>query len=219
MSRLINFMILEGVPVETVILILMLPVIATLIALLRQVIGLKGFGLYTPLIVSFAFVATGLRYGLVLFVAVWVVGSFIRVLVRRFRLLYLPRMAIVLTVISVVILFMFAEGAYSSRTGFIASSIFPVLIIITLGEKFVAEQMDRGTRSAFVLTLETLVLSVGSYFVITWGGLQSAILRYPAIVFLTLLVNIFLGRYTGLRFTEYIRFREVIQHVDIPKKK
>lgn len=219
MSRLINFMILEGVPVETVILILMLPVIATLIALLRQVIGLKGFGLYTPLIVSFAFVATGLRYGLVLFVAVWVVGSFIRVLVRRFRLLYLPRMAIVITVIAVVILLMFAEGAYSSRTGFIASSIFPVLIIITLGEKFVAEQMDRGTRSAFVLTLETLVLSVGSYFVITWGALQSAVLRYPAIVFLTLLINIFLGRYTGLRFTEYIRFREVIQHVDIPKKK
>lgn len=219
MTQLINFMVVEGVPVDTVILILMLPVIATLIAVLRQIIGLKGFGMYTPLIVSFAFVATGLRYGLILFVAVWLIGSLVRFLVRKFRLLYLPRMAIIITVIAFVILIMFAEGAYSGRSGFITASIFPVLIIITLGEKFVAEQIERGSRSAFVLTLETLVLSVGSFFVITWDWLQSAVLQYPWIVFLTLVINILLGRYTGLRLTEYIRFREVIKNVEFPQKK
>ncbi|MBI3120465.1 MAG: hypothetical protein HYZ08_02495 [Candidatus Kerfeldbacteria bacterium] len=219
MTTVIRFMIAEGVPIQTVIFILMLPVIATLIALVRQIIGLKGFGLYTPLIVAFAFVATGLRYGILIFLAVLLFGTAMRVIVKQFRLLYLPRMAIVISVVSLAILFMFAEGAYSGRTGFIASSIFPVLIIITLVENFVAAQIEQGTRSAFLLTLETLALAITSFFVITWEWAQDLVLQYPWIIFVMLGVNILLGRYTGLRFTEYVRFREVIKHAELPQKK
>ncbi len=57
-------MINQGVSEEAIILLLMLPIVATIIAFSRQVIGIKGFGIYTPLIISFAFLATGLKYGL-----------------------------------------------------------------------------------------------------------------------------------------------------------
>jgi len=33
------------------------------------------------------------------------------------------------------------------------------------------------------------------------------------------IINIFLGKWTGLRFSEYFRFREVIKHVELPEKK
>src|SRR4030066_85588 len=104
-SPIINFFLNEGVPLETVILILMLPIIATFIAFLRQVVGIKAFGIYTPLIITFAFLATnGLKYGIAIFVAVILAGMIMRFVFKPFRLLYLPRVAIMLTVVALAIL-------------------------------------------------------------------------------------------------------------------
>jgi hypothetical protein len=213
-------MINNGVPQETVVLILMLPIVATIIAFARQVIGLKGFGIYTPLIITFAFLATGLKYGLAIFVAILLVGTLMRFLVKRFRLLYLPRMAIVLTSVAVAILILFLEGAYSGRKGLITVSIFAILIMITLVEKFIAVQIERGARQAIILTLETLVLSVVCYWIAGWTWLQNLVFVYPFwIIIGSVIVNIFLGKWTNLRFSEYIRFRKVIKHIELPSKK
>lgn len=209
----------SGVPVDTIVLILMLPVVATIIALARQIIGVKGFGIYTPVIITFAFVETGLKYGLAIFILVLLTGTLMRYVLKRFRLLYLPRFAVVLTVVALVILALFAEGAYSHRTGLITVSIFPILIIISLVEKFVAAQMEKGPKTAVRLSVETLILSVACYCVVTWGLLQEVIFEYPAVILGLLVLNILLGRYRGLRLSEYIRFREVIKHVELPKKK
>lgn len=212
-------MVSQGVPETTIALLLMLPIIATFIAMVRQIIGLKGFGLYTPLIISFAFVETTLKYGVALFVLVLIAGTITRLVVRKARLLYLPRIAIVTSVVALTILFVFYEGAYSGRNGLITVSIFPLLIIITLVEKFVAAQIESGARSAVVLTLETLIIAIAAFYVITWATLQDFLLAYPWAILVTLIVNIILGRYTGLRLTEFIRFRDVIQHVELPRKK
>jgi len=220
MNFITQYMVNNGVPQETVILILMLPIVATIIALARQIIGLKGFGIYTPLIITFAFLATGLKYGLAIFILILLVGTLMRFLVRKFRLLYLPRMAIVLTLVALAILALFFEGAYSQRVGLITASIFAVLIMITLVEKFVAAQIEKGARGAIILTLETLALSIICYFVASWSWLQNLVFLYPLwIILAAILINIFLGKWTGLRLSEYIRFREVIKYAELPKKK
>ncbi len=213
-------MINQGVPRETVVLLLMLPIVATIIALARQIIGIKGFGIYTPLIIAFAFLATGLKYGLALFMTILLVGTLIRLLVKKLRLLYLPRMAIVLTSVALAILFVFLEGAYSGRKGLITASIFAVLIMVTLVEKFIVAQIERGARGAIILTSETLLLSVICYWLASWLWLQNLALLYPLWIILgAIAVNIFLGRWTGLRLLEYWRFREVIKNIELPKKK
>ena len=128
MSVITQYMVNQGVPQETVILILMLPIVATIIAFGRQVIGIRGFGIYTPLIITFAFLATGLKYGLAIFIVILLVGTLMRFLVRYIRLLYLPRMAIVLTAVALAILAIFLEGAYSGRKGLISASIFAKIL-------------------------------------------------------------------------------------------
>lgn len=213
-------MIGQGVPQETLILLLMLPIVATIIAFSRQIIGLRGFGIYTPLIISFAFLATGLKYGLIFFVAIISVGTLIRLFIRRFRLLYLPRMAIALIAVAIAILIIFYFGASTQRVGLISSSIFAVLIMITLVEKFLATQIEKGGRGAIFVTIETLILSIICYFVASWPWLQNFVLHSPVLViFLALMINIFLGKWTGLRLSEYFRFREVIKGIELPKKK
>lgn len=213
-SPLINFFLLEGVPTETIILILMLPIIATLIAFLRQVVGIKAFGIYTPLIITFAFLATnGLRYGIALFLVILFLGMLMRFMLKPFRLLYLPRVAIMLTVVALFILLFLVFGGAIQRTGLASVSIFPIVIMITLVEKFVSVQIEKGDKTALILAFETLVISILGFYIASWGFLRGTLLSYPWLILFTIPINIIIGKWTGLRVSEYIRFRNILKKI------
>src|SRR3990167_8349094 len=168
---LIIFFIEQGVPLQTVTLLLMLPLVATLVAFFRQVIGIKAFGIYTPSIITFALLAfdpNGIKYGIAIFISVIFVGMITRLALKQFRLLYLPRVAITLSIISLAILIILVIGGIYNRTALAAISILPLLIMITLAEKFVATQIEKGSRVAFLLAIETLLISVIGYFLVSW---------------------------------------------------
>lgn len=212
LSPLISFLMHQGIPLETILLILMLPIIATLIAFFRQVIGIKAFGIYTPLIITFAFLATnGVKYGIAIFLAVIVIGMLMRFALKPFRLLYLPRVAIMLTVVALLMLGILALGGNLKRTGLASVSIFPILIMITMVEKFIAVQIEKGDKMAIRLALETLVISVLGYYLAIWPPMLEFIASYPWIILFTIPVNVALGKWTGLRLTEYFRFKDVIK--------
>jgi len=211
-SPVLTFFLTAGVPFETIILLLMLPIVATLIAFLRQVVGIKAFGIYTPLLVTFAFLATdGLKYGILIFVMIIFVGMLMRIILKSFRLLYLPRVAIMITIVAISILIMLAIGGSLKRTGLASVSIFPILIMITLVEKFIAVQIEKGDRAAIILATETLVISISGFYIASWQSLIHFIAYYPWIILLTIPLNIAFGKWTGLRLSEYLRFGEIIK--------
>lgn len=210
---LIQFAANEGVPIQTAVLLLMLPIVATMVAFFRQVVGIKAFGIYTPSIVTFAFLAfdpNGLKYGIAIFFAVIFVGMASRYVLKRFRLLYLPRVAITLSLISFAMFAILVFGGYFQRTGLAAVSIFPLLIMITLAEKFVAVQIEKGNRIALLLAGETLLISLVGYAIVRSDTITATILSYPWMILLTIPVNVILGKWTGLRLVEYVRFYKIL---------
>jgi hypothetical protein len=210
-SPIVNYFIHAGVPQETVELLLVLPIIATFIAILRQVFGIKAFGIYTPSIIIFAFLATGLKYGIGIFLSVIIIGMLARYLLKKLRILYLPRVAITLTIVSLAMLGVLVLGGSLQRTGLAAVRIFPLLIMITIVEKFVAAQIEKGNKTAVILAVETLLISIVGYFIASWQFLIQALAAYPWIILFTIPINILLGKWTGLRLSEYFRFREILK--------
>lgn len=213
-SPIITFFLNGGVPLDTIVLILMLTIVATFIAFLRQVVGIKAFGIYTPLIITFAFLATdGIKYGIAIFVTVVLAGMLMRFVLKPFRLLYLPRVAIMLTAVSIFILCVLVFGGELRRTGLASVSIFPILIMITIVEKFVTVQIEKGNKAAISLALETLIISIFGFFIASSSFLIQLLIAHPWIVLFTIPINIFLGKWTGLRLSEYFRFKETIKHL------
>ncbi|MDO8512549.1 MAG: 7TM domain-containing protein [bacterium] len=211
LSYAVNVLVNWGVPTSSIILVLMLPIIATLLAFSRQVIGMKAFGIFTPAAVTLSFLALGLKYGLIIFVVVLLAATASRYLLRGFRLLYLPRMALVLTATSFAVLGLFAiSGIVLKQTGVLVFSVFPILILVSLAEQFVEVQIRLGFREATQLTVETLFLSIVSTLIVQWDALQSLVVGFPEVILITIPLNILLGRWTGLRLTEYFRFRKIL---------
>jgi hypothetical protein len=213
-SYLVNFMIAQGIPSNTIVLLLMLPVIATIIALLKQVVGITTFGLYTPAIITLSFLALGLKFGLMILIIILVTGAILRSALEHVRLLHIPRIAIVFTISTLIILLMLALATRLGVSELATIAVFPMLIMTTLAEKFVTAQSGKGVWAATLLMLETTVVSLICYWVVEWQYLQSLFLSYPEIILLLILVNLGLGRWTGLRLFEYIRFREVMKHAE-----
>ncbi len=214
MSEIINLILAQGVEINTVYLILALPFIATLIAAFRQLIGIRSFGIYAPLVLTFVFWETELKYGLAIFIVILLTGTAMRYVLKNFRLLYLPRMAIVLTVISLAILALLAVGGYFQRTGLASTPILAILILITLIEKFISTQVEKGARMAAMLSIETLIISLAGYYFIIWDVFRNMVLDHPEYILLLFAINIFLGKWTGLRLREYFRFKDVIKHAE-----
>lgn len=227
MSYFVNYLIDSGIPANTVILILMLPVIATMVSIMKQVVGLTTFGVYTPTIITLTFWILGLKFGLLTLLIVFLVGTGARAILKRYRLLYVPKMAIVLTfiAISILLMLMFSIRFNLFDAQFYSLSVFPMLILSTITEKFVDTQGGKGFKQAMILTLQTVFVAILAYvviggevdlylFKIKFSALQGFMLAYPEVIVLIIFFNVFLGKWSGLRLLEYVRFREILRHVE-----
>lgn len=212
LSSLVNAMLTKGVPSQTVILLLVLPVIAMILALLKQVIGITTFGLYTPSIIALSFLALGWQIGVLFLLFIVITGYATRMIMRRWRLLYIPKVAIILTVVSFTLLLLMGLSAFAGIT-FSRETIFILLIMSTLAESFLNLKTEQGWISAILGIAETVLAALLCVFIVQWPLFQSIILAYPELTLLTIVADAVLGRWTGLRLVEYFRFREVFKHM------
>lgn len=195
-----------GVPAGTITLLLLLPFVAFVIAFFRNIIGIRGFGIFLPAALSVAFVATGPVVGIGLFLVIVAVSTVVRMLLRKFKvkLQYLPRMAFILWAVVVAVLF----GLLLMPADV---PVFAILIMVLLAEDFIRVQLGKSVKTALNLTAETLILSLISFFFLTLKPLQTYALGNPEIALIaTGFADLLLARYSGLRLMEFIRFRKLI---------
>jgi hypothetical protein len=204
----------SGVPPTTIVLLLLLPVVASFIAAARNIIGVRGFGIFLPAALAVAFVATGPLVGIGLFLVIVGISTAVRILLRKLklRIQYLPRMALILWAVVAGVLGILFLAPYIGSISLANVSIFAVLILALLAEDFTRVQLGKSARVAVALTTETLVLSLISFVFLTSPRLQEFALMNPEVLlFGVLAFDFLLGQYVGLRVLEYWRFRRLIK--------
>ena len=202
-----------GVPANTIVLLLLLPVIAAIIAAARHIVGLRGFGIFLPAALAVTFVATGPLVGIGLFLAIVAVSVSARMILRKtkVKLQYLPRMAILLWLVVLAVLGILFAAPLIKAPQLTKVSIFPVLILALLAEDFTRVQLGKSAETAINLTSETLVLALVSYIFLTLESLQKFSLLNPEILLVSVFaLDFILGKYAGLRLMEFWRFRKLI---------
>jgi hypothetical protein len=203
-----------GVPANTLVLLLLLPVVAAIIAAARHVVGLRGFGIFLPAALAVTFVATGPLVGIGLFLAIVAVSVAARMVLRKtkVKLQYLPRMAILLWLVVLAVLGILFAAPIIKMPQLTKVSIFPVLILALLAEDFTRVQLGKSAETAINLTSETLVLALVSYLFLTLTPLQKFALLNPEILLVSVFIlDFILGKYVGLRLMEFWRFRKLIK--------
>jgi len=128
MQHAIREAVKRGVPANTIVLVVLFPVVAAIIAASRHLFGLRGFGIFTPAVLSVAFVATGLVSGILVFLVILMVASIGRMILRKMKLHYLPRMALLLWFVSLGVFGLMYLSSFVELEAVVKLNIFPILI-------------------------------------------------------------------------------------------
>ncbi len=210
-SKLTNYFVFRGISQTVLYLLLAVPFIAFLIAFARQFIGIKTFGVFSPLMLTLSFMLLGLNFGFTVFLVVLLVSSLLRLFFEKVELLYIPKVALLYSGIALSFFLILGIAVYFNISLNLALAIFPMLVMSTISEKFISAQTASGFKSAIFSAGETVLVALVAYSLVMWPWLQTNILATPEWIFLPALGIIWLGRFTGLRLTEYFKFRTLFK--------
>jgi hypothetical protein len=79
--------------------LILVPIGAFMICILRNMVGFPTFGIFMPVLMALAFRNTGLLYGLGIFAGVILIGYAVRRWINKLRLLLVPRLSVILTLV------------------------------------------------------------------------------------------------------------------------
>ncbi len=190
--------------------VLMLPVGALVVVLFRNVVGLPTFGTFLPALIAGAAAETGALWGLVgVGIVVAVVGT-VRFVLERFELLHSPTLAILLAVVTTTLL---ATSLLAERVGLTNLShvtFLPIAVLAITAERFYLSLTERGSAVAAAELGGTLAVILACYVVMSSLALRVLVVGFPEVLLVVVALNLYLGRWTGIRISEYIRFRGVL---------
>lgn len=189
--------------------ILLLPLGALVTAVFRTVIGLRTFGTFTPSLVALSFVYSDWRAGVFVFVLAIGLGLASRAGLERLKLLLVPRLSLVLTLIVWCIVFSVSFLDYLQLIPSTQAVLLPMVILTMTVERFYVTSEEDGPRFAVLLLAGTVLVATCCYGVLRWDAVGDLLLMFPELHLFTLAVLVLLGRYTGYRLTELWRFRDL----------
>lgn len=189
--------------------LLLIPFGILVIVLLRNFVGFSSFGTFAPVLIALAFRETELLKGTILFIIIVSLGLFFRFYLEKLRLLLVPRLAAVVTI---VVLLMTAISIISDQMGMetgLSVSLFPMVIISMVIERMSVVWEERGAFTSIREGLGSLAMAALTYLAMSVDILSYWVTVFPEINLIVLGLIIALGRYTGFRLTELRRFRQL----------
>ncbi|MGI9233662.1 MAG: UUP1 family membrane protein [Woeseiaceae bacterium] len=187
--------------------LLMIPIGALIMVLMRNFVGIDAFGTFMPVLIALAFRETQLLWGVILFTTLVALGLTIRFLLDRLRLLLVPRLSAVLIVVVVLMLFIsLTSHRLGMETG-LSVALFPMVIIAMTIERMSVVWEERGAADAMRAGAGSIVVAITAYVFMGMAWLEHLIFTFPELLLLVLAMVILAGRYTGYRLSELNRFR------------
>ncbi len=187
--------------------LLMVPMGALLLLVLRNVIGVKTFGTFMPILMALAFRETQLVWGVVLFSLVVALGLAVRFYLEHLKLLLVPRLA---SLLIIVILLMAALSVISHKLGLergLSVALFPMVILTMTIERMCIVWEERGATESIQQGLGSLAVASLTYLAMTIPYLEHLLFVFPELLLLLLAGTLLMGRYSGFRLLELRRFK------------
>ena len=191
--------------------LLLIPIGALVVVLLRVLIGIKTSGTFMSVLIAMAFMQTQLVPGLIMFLVIVSMGLIVRSYLSYLNLLLVARISAVLIIV-VGIMAVLAVLAY--KLGFqdaISITFFPMIILAWTIERMSIVWEEDGAKEVFLQGGGSLGVAVLAYFAMMNPIVQFWTFNFPEILLAVLGLIILIGRYSGYRLSELYRFASLVE--------
>ena len=207
-SQLMRFSLLQ-LPVnvqETYKILLTVPIGAFIILLLRNFIGLSTFGTFMPVLIALAFRETHVVWGIILFTIIVSFGLLARFYLDQLRLLLVPRLAAILTVVILLMIFISVLSQNLGLESGLSVALFPMVILTMTIERMCVTWDERGAYEAIKSGVGSMVAAVIAFWAMSYAPMQYLIFAFPELLLVLLAFILWFGQYRGYRLLELFRF-------------
>lgn len=187
--------------------IVLIPLGAFVVVLLRNIVGISTLGTFMPVLLALSLLEIPLIQGLTMFSILVGAGLWFRFLLSRMNLLVVPRVAACVVIVTILMMLM---GVLSYQLGFgvgIKITLFPMIIIAWTLERMSLIWEEEGKRNAIVQVSGSLFVAVCAYYFMNIDQLRHWAFYFPELLLILLASILLIGRYTGYRLSELIRFK------------
>ncbi|GJM08477.1 MAG: gonadoliberin III [Lysobacteraceae bacterium] len=193
--------------------ILLLPMGALVVCLLRILIGIRTSGTFMPVLIALAFIQTSLVTGLIGFLLVVATGLMIRSYLSHLNLLLVARIsAVIITVIMIIGLF----SVFSYKVGLtegLKITFFPMIILSWTVERMSILWEEEGWHEVMVQAGGSLLTAVMVYLVMMNPWVRHLSFNFIGLQFVVLALIVLIGNYSGYRLLELRRFRVMAKYL------
>ncbi len=187
--------------------IVLIPLGAFVVVLMRNLVGVATLGTFMPVLLALALLEIELLEGLVMFTVLIAAGLWFRFLLSRLNLLVVPRVAACVVIVTLLMMLMSVISYRMGMGGGIQITLFPMIIIAWTIERMSLIWEEEGKRSALVQVGGSLVVAVLAFQFMRVQQVQYWAFYFPELLLVLLAGILLIGRYTGYRLSELIRFR------------
>jgi uncharacterized protein with transglutaminase domain len=195
--------------------LLLLPVAALVICVYRNIIGLPSFGTFAPALIGLAFREDHTRPGMLVFVAILLMGWCMRRVLDRYHLLQVPRTAFMLSFIVVMLIGLILAANYRDIAATRFVTLFPMIILTGMVERFWTNEAEDGAWSSFKILVCTLASAASIALLVSFPPLVNHLVNYPETIGVVMACQLLMGRYTGYRLSELFRFRDFVKDPEV----
>jgi hypothetical protein len=125
-----------------------------------------------------------------------------------------PRLGIILTLVVLLMVFSVSVMNYKQWAPTAETVLLPMVILTNLVERFYVTTEEDSVHFAFQLLVTTVIVAFFIYLLLGWKTVGLKLLQYPELHFFTVAALVLIGRYTGYRLMELVRFRDAAKPGD-----
>lgn len=188
-----------------------LVIAVTVIAVLRNLIGIKSFGVFGPAIIALGIAGTSFVTGLVIYIDIFLVAMVTSFALHGLGMTSSHRVAIVVTLTALTITILELVGEVFHAHQLESALLFPVLITAWLGDRFVSQVLELDWIDPSKRLAGTFIVVVAAFMVMGVTPLVRFIALTPETWGPVILLNIVLAFKADLRLLERRRFRPTIE--------
>ncbi|NWN82811.1 MAG: inactive transglutaminase family protein [Halomonas sp.] len=212
-DTLLNFSI-HSLPLEEQALfqtILLIPIGALVVVLLRILVGIKTSGTFMPVLIALAFIQTSLATGLIGFLLVVSVGLVIRSYLSYLNLLLVARVtAVIITVIGIISVFSVLAYRFGLNAG-LTITFFPMIILAWTIERMSILWEEEGPKEVLIQGGGSLFTAVLAFLAMNNPWVRHITFNFLGVQLILMALILMIGNYTGYRLLELRRFKPVTE--------
>jgi hypothetical protein len=187
--------------------LVLIPIGAFVVVLLRNIIGLATLGTFMPVLLALSLLEMDLKSGLIMFVVIVATGLTFRFLLSRLNLLVVPRVAACVVIVTLLMILLSVVSWHLGMRGGLKITLFPMIILAWTIERMSLIWEEEGKRSAITQVGGSLIVAVVAFYFMQQRQIRYWAFYFPELLLVLLAGIILIGRYTGYRLSELIRFK------------